>query len=261
MSTVDKPAYWAVLPAEVRYDEELKPNAKLLYAEISALANATGYCWATNEHFGELFGLGSSTISRLVSQLEDRGYIRTEMAATEKGSERRIYAGIFQVRVRRGGLAENGKGGLAEKSNTPLAEKSKGGLADFGKQNNTSNNIYTPYSPPKGGRRVRRAPRTAPDWQPERFDGLWRYYPKVGRKDKQRAMDEWDKLRPDEALIDTIARALKRLNDFDEQWKRDIGVPHLFRFLRDRRWEDAAELGPVHTDGETAGWADDPEVI
>lgn len=249
MSERDKPAYWAVLPAEVRYDESLKPNAKLLYAEISALANTTGYCWSTNEYFGKLFGLASSTISRLVSQLEERGYIQTEMAATDKGSERRIYAGIFQVRVRRGGLAE--------KSNTPLAENSKGGLAEIGKQNNTSNNIYTPYSPPTGGRRVRRAPRTAPDWCPDRFDGLWKYYPKQGRKDKQRAMDEWDKLRPDDALIDTIAQALKRMGEQDEQWKRGIGIPYLFRFLRDRRWEDAAELSdstapPVET--ERFGW-------
>ena len=33
-----KPGYWAVLPARVRYDEELRPNAKLIYAEITALA-------------------------------------------------------------------------------------------------------------------------------------------------------------------------------------------------------------------------------
>ena len=247
------PGYWAVLPAEVRYDTGLKPNAKLLYAEISALANATGYCWATNEHFNELFGLGISTISRLVSQLEEKGYIATEMAATDKGSERRIYAGIFQVRVCRGGLAE--------KSNTPLAEKSKGGLAEIGKQNNINNNIYTPYSPPKGGRRVRKAPRTAPDWCPDRFEGLWKYYPKQGRKDKQRAMDEWDKLRPDSDLIDTIARALRVLNTSDEQWMRGIGVPHLHRFLRDHRWADAEESSEVETEHQSDGWADDPEVI
>ena len=249
----EMPGYWAVLPAEIRYDTGLKPNAKLLYAEISALANTTGYCWATTEHFSELFGLGVSTISRLVSQLEERGYIQTEMAATDKGSERRIYAGIFQVRVRHGGLAE--------KSNTPLAEKSKGGLAEIGKQNNINNNIYTPYSPPKGGRRVRSAPRAAPDWCPDRFEGLWKYYPKQGRKDKQRAMDEWDKLAPDAALIDTIALALQTLNKHDEQWRRGIGIPYLHRFLRDRRWEDAEEASESDARQSDSGWADDPEVI
>ena len=38
-----KPGYWAVLPACVRYDTDLPPNAKLLYAEISSLCDARGY--------------------------------------------------------------------------------------------------------------------------------------------------------------------------------------------------------------------------
>lgn len=43
MSEIRKPSYWAVLPACVRYDASLPPNAKLLYAEISALCDDVGY--------------------------------------------------------------------------------------------------------------------------------------------------------------------------------------------------------------------------
>ncbi len=50
MSGERRPGYWAVLPATVRYDKTLRPNAKLLYAEITALADARGYCWATNSY-------------------------------------------------------------------------------------------------------------------------------------------------------------------------------------------------------------------
>ena len=50
-----KPAFWAVLPAAVRYDEELPPNAKLLYAEISSLTDRRGYCYASNEYFMKVF--------------------------------------------------------------------------------------------------------------------------------------------------------------------------------------------------------------
>ena len=41
------PGYWAVIPAEVRYDDALPANAKLLYGEISSLCDQKGYCYAS----------------------------------------------------------------------------------------------------------------------------------------------------------------------------------------------------------------------
>ena len=101
------PAYYAVIVADVRYDKTLKPNAKLLYGELTALCNQYGYCWATNEYFAGLYGLSVVTVSRLIAQLEKRGYIRCEMAAVKNGSERRIYAGAFVVQPAEGGLNKN----------------------------------------------------------------------------------------------------------------------------------------------------------
>ena len=71
----DKPNYYAIVPANVRYDKDLVPNAKLIYAEISALCNAKGYCYASNGYFAEIYNVAEETVSRWITQLKDKGYI------------------------------------------------------------------------------------------------------------------------------------------------------------------------------------------
>ena len=71
----EKPNYYAIIPANVRYDTNLKANEKLLYAEISALTNKNGYCWATNKYFAELYDVDIATISRWVNNLIDNNYL------------------------------------------------------------------------------------------------------------------------------------------------------------------------------------------
>ncbi len=43
----NKPNFYAILPATVRYDERLNAIQKLFYAEISALSTKEKRCWAT----------------------------------------------------------------------------------------------------------------------------------------------------------------------------------------------------------------------
>lgn len=76
-----KKSYYAIIPAKVRYDENLSSSAKLLYGEITALANETGYCWATNEYFAKLYGVNIKSISRWIKSLIEAGYIESEMVS------------------------------------------------------------------------------------------------------------------------------------------------------------------------------------
>lgn len=101
------PGYWAVIPANIRYDRQLTNTAKLLYAEISCLAQTDGYCWATDKYFSELFICSESTISRAIRSLADGGYIRIEKTSNIKGSERHIFCGFYPENLREGGPVKN----------------------------------------------------------------------------------------------------------------------------------------------------------
>lgn len=68
-------SYYAIIPANVRYDNSLNANAKLLYGEITALTNKNGLCWATNEYFSDLYGVSERTITDWIKQLKEKGYI------------------------------------------------------------------------------------------------------------------------------------------------------------------------------------------
>lgn len=81
------PNYYAIIPADVRYDKNLKDKAKLLYGEISALSNQYGYCYATNKYFAELYDVSITTVSLLIKDLVDKGYLETEIIYKEGTKE------------------------------------------------------------------------------------------------------------------------------------------------------------------------------
>ena len=107
METNEKPSFYAILPAYVRYEKRLKPAERLLFAEISALTNKLGYCTASNGYFAELYGIEKATVSRWISHLSKLGFLRLEM----------VYEGK-QIKGR--------KIWIDEKVMTPIDEKVKG---------------------------------------------------------------------------------------------------------------------------------------
>ena len=116
----DKPNYYAIIPANVRYSS-LKPNAKLLYGEITALSNKLGYCFASNSYFAELYGVSKNTVSRWLSDLKKFGFITIQLERNERKEILKRIIGIYK------------------KEGNPIDEKGKGNNTSI---NTTSNNIY-----------------------------------------------------------------------------------------------------------------------
>ena len=91
---MEKPNYFGILPANVRYDKNLKPMEKILYTEISSLTNKDGYCYATNSYFSKLYKVHKNTVGAWINNLEKQGYIKTVLIykkGTKEIIERRIY--------------------------------------------------------------------------------------------------------------------------------------------------------------------------
>lgn len=109
-----KRTYYAIIPAYVRYDKELTPNAKLMFGELTALSNDKGYCFATNKYFADLYQVSTVSISKWINQLKEKKYIKVKFIFKENSKEiesRKIYI-IYAdtpLNISLGGIKENFK--------------------------------------------------------------------------------------------------------------------------------------------------------
>ena len=111
-----------VIPAQVLYDKELRPIAKLLYGEIRGLTEKEGFCFASNDYFAGLYGYTPTAISIIISALCRSGYVKVEFV----NGRRRMY-----VTKKTKGVIQKNKGACLNR---------QGGLDQKDKHNNTVNN-------------------------------------------------------------------------------------------------------------------------
>lgn len=93
MNDENKIGYYAIIPATILFNEQLKANEKLLYAVITVLSNKEGYCFASNGYLGNLLNSQAHTISKWISNLKKLGFVYLDIIKNEKGEiiQRRIY--------------------------------------------------------------------------------------------------------------------------------------------------------------------------
>lgn len=202
---MDHRSYYAIIPANVRYDDSLIPSAKLLYGEITALCNEKGYCWASNEYFANQYKVSKPTIQNWLKSLEEKGYIYREVKY--KVGSKEIEARY--IRIIGGGHQENLVGGHQEiyQDNNTLF-------------NNTNNNIDHSSSKMKND-----------------FDKLWKLYPR--KKGKTAAFKHYKKAIKDGATNKQIQDGiLSYKKEIETKKIEESYIKHGSTWFSNRGWED-----------------------
>ena len=220
---MDKPSYYAILTADVRYDKTLKPLARLLFAEITALCNKEGYCWASNQYFADLYEVDKTTVSGWIGQLKTRGYLTVQLEYKE-GSKQILNR---YMKINGEGIDEITKTSF-QKDVDPIDQKTKGNTKTNTKTNITVNNV-------------------------DDFDSFWKFYPR--KASKEAARKAWEKLRPDQHIMQMILDNVRERVEKGE-WRKDNQsfILHASTYLNQKRWED--EVLDQQTQAQT-----DPESI
>ena len=148
----EKPSFYAILPADVRYAEDLTSLQKILYAEITALTNKEWYCYAGNSYFAELYKKDPTRVSKTISDMQKKWYLQVSRE-NESWFVRRIYVWELKElkktikttcrKVQKASCIKTQDAscsweqeGVAEKCKPPLAEKCNIIIQD----NNTTRN-------------------------------------------------------------------------------------------------------------------------
>lgn len=130
---MEQRSYYAVIPANVRYDKDLQPNAKLLYGEITALCNDKGYCWASNQYFADLYGVSNRCVINWINSLIDKKYIYKEICY--QGDSKVVEKRLLTLNPSEENFTRVGK-----KVHYPSEENFTGGGEKKFTDNNTFNN-------------------------------------------------------------------------------------------------------------------------
>lgn len=232
--------FYAIIPAIVRYDNQLNGNAKLLYGELTALANERGYCWATNQYFASLYNVSKRTIISWMKQLEKRKYIKIQVFYKPDSKivdRRHIYILPFPTDTEFYTPSE-------ENFITYGKNIHEGGEENFttpGEENFTENN--TLINNTKNITKNKKNSVEPSSTMSELFEKIWQTYPK--KTNKKKAKEQFLKKFKSEEDLDQFKKGYKdylkyiKLNDW-------YHPQELFRWIRDDRYNDEYDLSQTN---------------
>ena len=87
---------YGIMPNTILFDDKLSSSAKLVFVFVSSLSAEQGFCWASNTYIAKRFNMGKSTISALISELVDAGYLTIEI---EENYKRKLKLGVLENEI------------------------------------------------------------------------------------------------------------------------------------------------------------------
>ncbi|MBS3729610.1 helix-turn-helix domain-containing protein [Lactococcus lactis subsp. lactis] len=212
--------YYVVIHAQVLHDNRLTPLARLIYGELSALANIQGFAWISNRKMASKYRVSIKTISRNISKLQELGYIKSELIYKDEKKEveqRNIYIEPLDKNVN--SVPSKMSKGYGQNSLEGMDKKVKDNNTSNNTMNNTNNNI---------------ADKSADSILDERFEKLWKLYPRKAGS-KQKAKSSYKKAIKKGTTDEKIKNGI--INLINE--RRDITfIPHGQTWFCNERWND-----------------------
>ncbi|QHM53350.1 helix-turn-helix domain-containing protein [Pediococcus acidilactici] len=234
----EKPNYYAIIPASVRYDKKLQPNAILLYGEITALTKKDGYCWAGDAYFAELYEVAKSTVQTWLRRLEQRGHIIRTLVYKE---------GSRQIKERRITITDSlthnpntyakklddpipeSKSTYAKNLDNPIPENWGDSITTSTTNNNTNNKDRA--KPPK------------PVAHRDQFESLWTLYP--NKKGKETAWKSYSSSIKAGVTDDDIRQGINNyLAEIKAKGTPKRYIKHGGTWFRQKGWEDEYDTTP-----------------
>lgn len=238
-----------VLYRDAAQDDRLTLEARGLFALMISLPDNWEY---TVSGLAVKAGCGKDKIRRLLKELQTVGYLVREQGHDAGGKfASNVY--VLQDESPLSGNTVNGENRQREKPLTDSATQKN--------KEEKNKNLKEPPKVPQGAAdsekpKRSRKPKSVPTWQPEKFEGFWRAYPRD--EDRAKAVDQWDKLPLDKDLADRYGGNEEQLlHDMSvglrrhlesREWREGVGIPYAFRWLRDRRWTEKTKERPAQTE-------------
>jgi len=205
--------YYAQIPITVMYDGRLKPIERLLYGTIAMLSKKSGYCYANNGYFAELYKCTKIAISKYIKNLSFYGYITIVNANSYK---RQIYLSNLKQMI-----------------NVPITN-------DIGTLNKRYRNLKQTFKHNNNNKLDNNLNKVIDknnaDALNDGFELFWNEYPKhkgkpVAEKAFNKAIKKID--------IDTMLEAIRKQKQ-SAQWKKENGqyIPYPATWLNQERWAD-----------------------